>query len=331
MPLPRNTREDIVDSNTINIVSRVDQVQRFDDGNELYHLTDIEGNRTTLKIWRNETDQYDIEPDDWYLFKEAEGDVYQGDKKLSSNRGDMVVTPLEGIPDIVDKAAIENSSFEELSDGGIVAFDIETISTVPESELDLDNSDHLELLCIGVGYALGPGQPGMSDVLVRDGRSAESEAELIARFCDYVEETDPEHLLLFKGDFDLNHVPGRAERVGSEALGERVQGILEKRETINLDLPGSLEDNLDEPVETHWDIYEHSLNPADWRVSHPAYDGDPDDPIVTNKDIPYFGERYLELVEQGEDNREVRALYELIRHYTVADIDPLFEIVANEN
>lgn len=237
----------------------------------------------------------------------------------------------QDVPDIVDDDAVEKSRIEEMSEGGIVAFDIETISRVPEAELDLVNSDHLELLCIGVGYAPGPGRPGKSGVLVRDGLSAESEAELIDRFCEYVEGADPKHLLLFKGDFDLQHVPGRATRARSDAFGEHVQDVLNDRELINLDLPGSLEDNVDEPIETHWDIYEHSLNPEDWRVDHPRFTGDVDDPVVTNKDIPYFGDRYLELVEQGEESREVRALYELIRHYTIADIDPLFELVANEN
>jgi len=330
MPLPENTREDIVDDEPIDLVGKVEHVDQFDDGNERYHLTDIVGNRTTLKIWSDETDGYDIEPDAWYLFEDAGGDIYRGDSKLKSNYGNMAATRLDGMPDIVDREAVETAGLEELSDGGIVAFDIETISTVPESELDLDNSDHVELLCIGVGYAPAAGQPGKSEVLVRDGISIESEAELIERFCEYVEAADPEYLLLFKGDFDLNHVPGRAERTGSDALSDRVQTVLGEREIINLDPPGSLEDNIDEPTETYWDIYEHTLSPGDWRVDHPKYTGEIDDPTVSNKDIPYFGERYLELVEQDQDNQEVRALYELIRHYTVADIDPLFEMVANE-
>jgi hypothetical protein len=331
MPLPENTQEDIVDGGPISIVGKVDKVQEFDDGNERYHLTDIQGSRTTLKIWSAETGQYEIEPDGWYLFEKAEGDIYQGEKKLSSNRGDMVVTPLEGVPGVVDEEAVETTDIEELSDGGVVAFDIETISTVPESELNLDKSNHLELLCIGVGYAPRPGQPGTSDVLVRGGRSAEAEADLIERFCEYVDAADPEHLLLFKGDFDLKHVPGRAEQVGSQDLNQRLRNILDEPEVINLTPPGSLEDNIDEPVETHWDIYDHSLNPEEWRVNHPRYTSDPEDPRVTNKDIPYFGERYLELVEGEVESTEVRALRELIRHYTLADIDPLFEMVADES
>jgi hypothetical protein len=40
-----------------------------------------------------------------------------------------------------------------------------------------------------------------------------------------------------------------------------------------------------------------------------------------------FGERYLELCDEGATGHEYRALHELIRHYTVADIDPLFEMI----
>jgi len=93
-----------------------------------------------------------------------------------------------------------------------------------------------------------------------------------------------------------------------------------------LDPWGSLEDNAD-VSETHWDIYKHSLNPAEWRKDHRRFDGNPDDPVVYNVDIPYFGQRYLELTEQSESAPEYRALHELLRHYTVADIDPLFELL----
>jgi len=89
---------------------------------------------------------------------------------------------------------------------------------------------------------------------------------------------------------------------------------------------GSLEDNAD-VRKTHWGIYEHFLSPTEWRKDHPRVDDDPDDPVVYNVDIPYFGQRYLELTEQPESAPEYRALHELLRNYTPADIDSLFKLL----
>jgi hypothetical protein len=249
---------------------------------------------------------------------------------VGSNYGDLQVTSLESPPTTVDRDEPDDTATESTQQtGGVVALDIETISTVPEAEFEFDNSDHLELLCIGVGYAPYQGAPGTSRTLFRSGTTDVSEAALLQQFCDYVESHTPSHLVTFKGDFDYQHLIGRAERLSEiePDLSTRVRGLFTEHDWTNLDPWGSLEDNAD-VSKTHWDIYEHSLTPAEWRKDHPRFDGDPDDPIVYNVDIPYFGQRYLELTEQPESgHREQRALHELLRHYTVADIDPLFELL----
>lgn len=327
MEYPRTTKHDIEDGVSISILAKVTNGETFDDGNERYQLTDIEGNSVHLKIWAAEADRYDIETGNWYLFQEAEGDLFRGDRKLSSNRGDMEAIALDEPPEFVDVAEFEPVEFGELTEGSVLALDIETISTVPETEIDLENSDHVELLCIGVGFAPAVGSPGSSRVLFRRGSSSTAEVDLLERFCEYVEARDPDQLLVFKGDFDVRHLRGRAARVDEgSGISDRVNTLFDTYELVNLDPTGSLEENAD-VLETHWDIYNHSLNPADWRADHPNYRGDVSDPVVTNKDIPYFGKRYLQLCDEGVDNREYRALHELLRHYTISDIDPLFSMI----
>ena len=324
MDFPRTTKPDIEDRESIDIIGRVIQGKSFDNGDQKYRLLDPEQNEIELKIWASESDNYDIETDHWYLLERAEGDEYKGDRKLSSNRGKMGVTLLEEPPEFVKVP--ENNDSPQQVDGGVLAIDIETISTVSEHQLDLDNSDHIELLCIGVGFASEAGSPGRSQVLFREGTSVDDERELLERFCEFVDSRSPDQLLLFKGDFDIQHLQGRAKRVGSDSgLEDRVRDIFETHEINNLNPLGKLEENYDTP-DTYWDIYNHSLNPANWRKDHPNYDGDLDDPTVSNKDIPYFGERFLELCDQNEITREYRTLRELIRHYTIADIDPLFDV-----
>jgi len=51
MEYPENTKSDIEDGKTLSIVAKVTNFKRFDDGNEMYYLTDIEGSNTKLKIW----------------------------------------------------------------------------------------------------------------------------------------------------------------------------------------------------------------------------------------------------------------------------------------
>jgi len=104
MEYPENTKSDIEDGKTLSIVAKVTNFKRFDDGNEMYYLTDIEGSNTKLKIWDEEVDLYEIEVGRWYLFENAEGDTY-GDPMLGSNRGDMQTVVLEEPPESVEESS----------------------------------------------------------------------------------------------------------------------------------------------------------------------------------------------------------------------------------
>jgi len=329
MNLPQNTKEDITDGEPISIAAQVLQYRTFDDGNTQVQLQDTEEQEFLLKIWEGDQPDFEFKENDWILLENALGDIYNGDVNVGSNYGDIQITHLESPPSSVDQDASDNTATDSTQQtGGVVALDIETISTVSEVEFEFENSDHLELLCIGVGYAPHQGVPGSSRILFRSGTTAESEAALLQDFCEYVESHAPSDLVTFKGDFDHQHMIGRAERLSEidPDLSTRVRSLFTENEWTDLDPWGSLEDNAD-VSETHWDIYKHSLNPAEWRKDHPRFDGNPDDTVVYNVDIPYFGQRYLELTEQPESASEYRALHELLRHYTVADIDPLFELL----
>ncbi len=316
-----------MDGESINIAAKVIQQRAFDDGNTQVLLEDIEGEQLELKIWAGDLETDGLEDGEWYCFENAEGDVYNGKVGLGSNRGKLQLRHLPEPPGGATNEREQEEPIEQIV-GDAVALDIETISQVPEEEFDFENSDHVELLCIGVGYTPNLGTPGASEVLFRTGTAPATEASLLEEFCGYVEARDPDQLVMFKGDFDRRHLLGRAERLVDleSELDARIESIFVEREVVNLDPWGSLEENADVPP-TYWDIYDHALDPAEWRTDHPRYSGDISDPRVTNTDVPHFGERYLELCDENADGRERRALRELLRHYTVADIDPLFELV----
>ena len=323
----RTTKEDIVDGEPIDIAAKVLQQRTFDDGNTQVLLEDIEGKELELKIWAGDLKTDGLEDGEWYCFENAEGDIYNGKVGLGSNRGELEFKYLPEPPECAATEPEQEETIEQV-EGDAVALDIETISQVPEAEFDFENSDHVELLCIGVGYTSSLGTPGVSEVLFRSGTTPATEAALLKEFCGYVETRDPDYLVMFKGDFDRRHLLGRAERLVDveSSLDPRIETMFTEREVVNLDPWGSLEENAGVPP-TYWDIYDHSLNPAKWRADHPRYSGDVSEPQVRNTDVPYFGERYLELCEDDTNGSERRALRELLRHYTVADIDPLFGLV----
>jgi DNA polymerase family B, exonuclease domain. len=272
MNVPQTTKDDITDEDTISIAAQVLQHRTFDDGNTQVQLQDIEGQEFLLKIWDGDLPDFEFRENEWILLEDALGDIYNENVNVGSNYGDLQVTYLESSPSSVDQDEPDDTATDSTQQtGGVVALDIETISTVPEAEFEFDNSDHLELLCIGVGYAPYQGAPGTSRTLFRSGTTDVSEAALLQQFCEYVESHTPSHLVTFKGDFDYQHLIGRAERLSEiePDLSTRVRSLFTEQDWTNLDPWGSLEDNAD-VNKTHWDIYDHSLTPAEWRKDTPG-------------------------------------------------------------
>lgn len=334
MPLPTNVRGDIVDGEVIDIVAEVLQSKTYDDGNKDIRLRDAEGEVFRLKIWEGDADDVDLERDTWYVFRQAQGDIYQGEANLTSNYGRIEFDPLDDPPEFVERPAGQAAERPiNPKEGGVVAFDIETISTVPQDELDFEDSSHFQLLAIGLGYASGRGQPPETEVLIRKGRSPIEEISLLDGFCDYIESRDPSSLITFAGDFDRGHILGRAAILAESEnwSDDRVRAIFDNYQHEDIDRLGTLEENVDVQP-TYWDIYNHALDPPTWRENHPRWAASKptDDPVVTNRDIPYFGEKFLELADSSErsavEEREYRAIEELIRHYTVADVEPIFRL-----
>lgn len=304
MPVPTATRENIEQNEPIDILVRVEsETTAHGPVEQQYVVTDRDGARFGLAIFERQA-AYTLESDRWYVLENASGNVYNGKPELRSNFGSMSVKAVAEPPDSVTVPG-STSSDTTVHEGGVLAFDIETISTVPETALDLGDSSHLELLCIGVGYRPSSGVPVESDVLFRRDLSPESEQDLLERFCDWIDARDPSLLVTYNGTgFDLPHLRGRAAAISDVTTNDDATDTespdtntdnTESTHTSPTD-SGSSESNSDGskstdtrlaavldmtthedlyvsgPLEnatavatTHWDAYAHDMDPTRWR------------------------------------------------------------------
>ncbi|MFA9518478.1 hypothetical protein ACERIT_14910 [Halopenitus sp. H-Gu1] len=336
MELPTSVANDIEQNQEIDIVVQVDSIHEGSNVRARVLLTDLDENDVQLTLF-DQSPEYDLVEDQWYLFQKASGNIYQDQKELRPNFGDMSVEPVDPPKDLL--SAVEDGNRNEESTttdptDGRLALDIETIQTVEEAELDLNNSNHLELLCIGVGYQPSANGPVEADVLFRDDQSTAAELDLIDDLCDWLETREATTLLTYNGDFDLGHIRGRAE-LASQASPQRDGSTVQRVEELFAQLthndlmrPGlSLEAVADVP-ETHWDIYAHDIDPTEWRRTQKELgyfneDRSLDDPVVSGSDIPYFGQQFFASTEESATHR---ALHEMIYRYAISDIEPLFDI-----
>lgn len=327
MQYPEAEVKDIEQNQSIDILVRVESVRDsdIDQIDRKVSLIDRFGERTQLTIFENDSENYNLGEENWYVLRNASGNIHQGSPELRSNFGKMEVTPVETPSAEFAPVLRTEEEREELRSGGIVALDIETLSTVPESELDLQNPEHVEILCVALGYRPEPGMPVETTVLFRQDTHPDSEVSLVEGVCDWIQRRDPSVLLTYMGtDFDIVHLCERPELVGDSP--SPFYEVLETVEHHDIDRGGKLIDVADvEP--TYWDVYKHSLEPRQWRTAQGKSGSNLTDPKLDGGDIPYFGERYLELREQGKaDSAECRALHEMIRRYATEDIRPLFEL-----
>ena len=347
MNLPNTTCAEIQSGNEYDFVGRVISVRTFDDGNRQLRLEGLEGRRISLKVWDGDAPRLSVEHDSWYLLKDVAGDKYNGSVRLSSNFGEMSVQSIEKPSELITKVRYSDGGTKSESaensedtwgaqtpktgyDGrpDAVFLDIETITTVPEERFDFNDSSHLEILCVGVGYTEHIGTHGRIEVFFRTGPSARAEYRLLENVVEFIETRAPDRTVMFKGDFDRQHLIGRAAEYEEidDSIQDRMEAIFEGPSVLNITPAGSLEDNAD-VGSTYWTAYEHDLDPAEWRRGHPRYDGPLGDPKVYNLDIPYFGERSLETWVHDPDDPTARGLRALLRDYSRGDIRPLFELV----
>lgn len=331
MEYPDATRDDIEQNEAIDVLVRVESVREVDGDNFDLKATlaDRTGKQFGLTVFAGDGENYTFDEGNWYVLRNASGNVYNGNPELRSNFGKMTVEQVP--PPSQEDAPIRRTETErrESRSGGVAALDIETLATVPEDELDLRNSEHVELLCVAVGYRPDPDAPAETAVLFREDRRPASEVELVESVCEWLTERDPSVLLTYKGaDFDVEHLRNRPRLAGADA--SPFEEFLETVEYRNLDRGGRL-DHVADVDPTYWDIYDHSLNPSSWRVEQGKTGTALADSELSGGDVPYFGERYLELRERGEaDGRECRALREMLRRYAVGDVRPLFDLFEGE-
>lgn len=330
MSYPETTRDDIEQNESMDILVRVESVTEVE--NDSFDLkatlVDKSGKQFGLTVFAGDGDSYTLKPDQWYVLRNASGNVYNQNPELRSNFGKMTVEQVRRpSPDFAPIVRTETDRRESQS-GGVLALDIETLATESEADIDLGNSEHVELLCVALGYRPDPDAPAETTVLFRDSPRPESEVELVEAVCEWINRRDPSTLVTYMGrDFDIEHLRNRPRLAGTAT--NPFEDLLETVEHRDIDRGAKLTHVADvEP--THWDIYDHSLNPTAWRVEQGKSGSALSSPEIDGGDVPYFGERYLELCERGEDGSvECRALREMIRRYAVGDVRPLFDLYEN--
>jgi hypothetical protein len=235
MDLP-TTKDDLSDEETVDLLARVDHVPPERDGRYQVALTDREENRLDLTFF-DSSPEYDLREGEWYVFEDAEGDVYEppdsygitpnfrkmvvryvespgevvttgryggessagdagesvtaetsvvdstaGDAEEEARAGSQSASAQSGTAQSGDSTATSDSATRSDADATAAAtpaspavlsravVDIETVATVPEEDFDARDSDHVELLCVGVGYHPAPGLPAEVDAVPRGRR-----------------------------------------------------------------------------------------------------------------------------------------------------------------
>jgi hypothetical protein len=228
----------------------------------------------------------------------------------------------------------------------LLAVDIETASPHKEpGRNDFQDTSYFELVAVGLGYQSGPDAEIETEVLFRDGGwDAESTSDLLQRVSSWCSEREAEGILTHNGEgFDEIHLKGWAEEASeqgnwpdaNERIGslfsthidlnplavERYQDRLESwRDMVKLEDVCEWE-GIDVP-KTHYEEYNiGSL------TQHEAIDA----PHVTNVHIgEALGEAYVEhKIRATTETEQFQELEQLLRHYTEADIEPLFHLARN--
>jgi hypothetical protein len=234
------------------------------------------------------------------------------------------------------------------SPDGLLAVDIETASPHKEpGRGDFQDTSYFELVAVGLGYQPGPEEEIETEVLFRNGGwETEPTSDLLQRAYRWCDERDADAILTHNGErFDEIHLKGWAEevserghwpeattRIGSLFTShidlnplavERYQDRLESwRDRVKLEDVCTWE-NIPVP-ETRYD--EYNLGRL---TQHNAIDA----PHVTNVHIgEVLGEAYVEHKIRGTtETQQFQELERLLRHYTEADIAPLFHLARRFN
>lgn len=235
-----------------------------------------------------------------------------------------------------------------MSTTGRLALDIETVDgAIPDGEsFDAENSTHVELFCVCVGFQSEPGASVDHEVFFRDGWGSAAELDVLERTIDWLESKPPETVLTYNGDaFDLPHLEGRAH-IAAETLGDRADlAYRVERFVDGIDSADLFPDARDayEAVHDEWPSFEDACRACDVGVTRTeleAFDvhsivdfpahrttADAMKPYFVGSDVPVVGKRYLDLLEAGAtETKTFRELHAMLEHYSVTDVVPLFEL-----
>ncbi|UPM44427.1 hypothetical protein [Halocatena salina] len=317
------------------------------------YFQDVRGVFVTLTIFPNNDYLIEHEWEDghWYQFEGMNGNIYDGEIGIKHRDGASVAgaaPPDQGSPSDGHRAADEYRPNLHV-DTARIAVDIEVLTTVPESVLDLDDSEHIELFCLGVGYQPDPSYPPITDVLFRPADGPAGECQLLEQFCRWLDDHPGQTLFTYCGkQFDLPHLQERA-RIATETvtasgthpsyegLEDRITETLASYTHVDLaetafkafDYP-SLDDllnrfNIDVP-QTYWAAYNHGFDVQEWRTEQQEHTSRAE-PTVMGSDIPQFADHWLTLHDHGAtETCRFRSLDALLRKYVETDITPLFEL-----
>lgn len=356
-----HTARDIPSEETVTLNLCVYRTERLPDHEWLaqrVHCTDVEGTHCKITIFNDDSlAGYEFTENKWYQIGPCPTDIYGGALGIKV-RSTTEVTPIDAVEPITHPGfELDSPSVVQLAGSdGRVGIDIETITTVPEAEIEAYkdansgdvNPEHYELVAVGIGYQPRAGEPISTDVILRADSTAVDEFRVIEAVGEYVQESDATTLLTFGGTwFDLPVLRGRAEIAGKAAAVDddridRVHQTLEQHYHADLKQGvyrvfdgGSLEATAaqvgTEPPETYWDVYRHDLDPTGARESFD--DGPwetPEDPVFYNMDMLFFGQHFLDPRSDPPESVSRRALTKLLTEYTRTDIAPMFHIADDD-
>lgn len=228
-------------------------------------------------------------------------------------------------------------------DAHLLAIDIETASPRESpGKGDFQDTSYFELVAVGLGYQPGPDETIETEVLFRQGGwETEATSDLLQRVDSWCAKRKSDGVITYNGEyFDKQHLMEwgqdltktevwpeagpRIERLFSEHIDimslavEHYEDRLNSWQTrINLEKVCEWE-GIDIP-ETYYDDYD---------LGRLLKDPEIDSPSVTNVHIgEVLGEAYVDhLIEDRTESKRFRELERLLRHYTQADIEPLFHL-----
>lgn len=220
----------------------------------------------------------------------------------------------------------------------MLAIDIETASPHSTPRGDMQNTDHFELVAVGLGYQNRPGGTIESDVLFRDGDwELYHTTELLSRVEQWIKSHNPNYALTYNGsNFDATHLLNWAQQADEEYKTTTFTDTFETVFDNHIDLirpassvlegSGSSYLSLDDAltaadIETQNTYYSKYNLPTEFTQQFETQ-------YVQNSDVGrVLGETYVEhIATPTTPTAAYTDVESLLYDYTVSDIEPLFEL-----